>query len=382
VPTNFPAALDSFPSAVALAANTLNTDPHSVLHGNIGDALAALEAKVGVDGSSVPSSLDYLLSLKAALASPAFTGVPTVPTATLGTNTTQAASTAFVLANAPALPADVARTGVANTFTVGPQTIETGADSNKGLVVKGNSPTQSASLQEWQDSSGTPLVQVLFAGVVYIGAGQTEDGTGALLAVKTGIYTPGWIWATGGLRLTAANTIEVGDISTAVRFTGSGGLQFTTGGGYLRYNSNVGFSVYQTDGSTLGLIDVGYITVTAPAAATQPLIVKGAVSQSAPLVQLQGRSSLNAREQADLDTAWVDSTDATRKARVLLRAWDTAVREVLRGEADGANPLIGFLGANAVGQQSLGAAATDAASTQMLANNIRAALIALGLCKT
>ena len=39
------------------------------------------------------------LALKANLASPALTGVPTVPTATLGTNTTQAASTAFVLAN-------------------------------------------------------------------------------------------------------------------------------------------------------------------------------------------------------------------------------------------------------------------------------------------
>ena len=39
-------------------------------------------------------------ALKAPLASPALTGTPTVPTATVGTNTTQAASTAFVLANA------------------------------------------------------------------------------------------------------------------------------------------------------------------------------------------------------------------------------------------------------------------------------------------
>jgi hypothetical protein len=59
-----------------------------------------------------------------------------------------------VLANAPALPPDVARTGVANTFTVGPQTIQTGADGNVGLVVKGNSPTQSANLQEWRDNNG------------------------------------------------------------------------------------------------------------------------------------------------------------------------------------------------------------------------------------
>jgi hypothetical protein len=43
-----------------------------------------------------------LVTLGAApLASPTFTGVPAVPTATAGTDTTQAASTAFVLANAP-----------------------------------------------------------------------------------------------------------------------------------------------------------------------------------------------------------------------------------------------------------------------------------------
>jgi Collagen triple helix repeat (20 copies) len=38
---------------------------------------------------------------RAPLNSPAFTGVPTVPTAAPGTNTTQAASTAFVIANSP-----------------------------------------------------------------------------------------------------------------------------------------------------------------------------------------------------------------------------------------------------------------------------------------
>ena len=43
----------------------------------------------------------------APLASPAFTGTPTVPTATVGTNTTQAASTAFVQAAAPVLTREI-----------------------------------------------------------------------------------------------------------------------------------------------------------------------------------------------------------------------------------------------------------------------------------
>jgi len=41
-------------------------------------------------------------AVPASLASPALTGTPTAPTATVGTNTTQIATTAFVLANAPA----------------------------------------------------------------------------------------------------------------------------------------------------------------------------------------------------------------------------------------------------------------------------------------
>ena len=52
-----------------------------------------------VDG--VTSAIQTQLDAKAPLASPALTGAPTAPTASVGTNTTQIATTAFVLANAP-----------------------------------------------------------------------------------------------------------------------------------------------------------------------------------------------------------------------------------------------------------------------------------------
>lgn len=51
--------------------------------------------------------VDSLASTKAPLASPAFTGAPTVPTAAAGTNTTQAASTAFVSAAVSAAAPDL-----------------------------------------------------------------------------------------------------------------------------------------------------------------------------------------------------------------------------------------------------------------------------------
>lgn len=52
----------------------------------------------------VSTAAQTALNLKANLASPALTGTPTVPTAAPGTNTTQAASTAFVEAAVDAIP--------------------------------------------------------------------------------------------------------------------------------------------------------------------------------------------------------------------------------------------------------------------------------------
>jgi len=55
-------------------------------------------AGYGLTDVYTKTELDQALSLKAPLASPAFTGTPTVPTPAAGNNTTQAASTAFVQA--------------------------------------------------------------------------------------------------------------------------------------------------------------------------------------------------------------------------------------------------------------------------------------------
>lgn len=62
MPTNFPTSLDTFPDASQLSSEYLSTSPHSTLHGNLGDAIEALEAKVGVNNSTVTSTLDYKVS--------------------------------------------------------------------------------------------------------------------------------------------------------------------------------------------------------------------------------------------------------------------------------------------------------------------------------
>jgi hypothetical protein len=70
---------------------------------------ATARTNLGLGSSATHPASDFApataladLAAKAPLASPAFTGTPTAPTATAGANTTQIATTAFVMANAPA----------------------------------------------------------------------------------------------------------------------------------------------------------------------------------------------------------------------------------------------------------------------------------------
>lgn len=64
--TNFPNTLDSFTNITDPTNTTLETDvggrTHSEFHNDYNDAIEALEAKVGVDGSAVTSSHSYKIS--------------------------------------------------------------------------------------------------------------------------------------------------------------------------------------------------------------------------------------------------------------------------------------------------------------------------------
>lgn len=78
-------------------SGAISTAINALLDGAPGalDTLNELAAAIG-DDADFAATITAALALKAPLASPTFTGTPAVPTATGGTNTTQAASTAFV----------------------------------------------------------------------------------------------------------------------------------------------------------------------------------------------------------------------------------------------------------------------------------------------
>jgi len=86
VTTAFPGAIDNFTNPVAADPLDSVTVPHATQHANVNDAVEAIETAIGTTGAPV----------LAKLASPTFTGTPAAPTAAVGTNTTQIATTAFV----------------------------------------------------------------------------------------------------------------------------------------------------------------------------------------------------------------------------------------------------------------------------------------------
>ena len=55
--TNFPTSLDTLTNP--LATDTLDSPPHDEQHADANDAIEALQAKVGVDGSADTNSLDF-----------------------------------------------------------------------------------------------------------------------------------------------------------------------------------------------------------------------------------------------------------------------------------------------------------------------------------
>jgi hypothetical protein len=63
----------------------------------------ALATAIGADTKATAAALTSAIALKAPLASPALTGAPTAPTASVATNTTQLATTAFVQSAVAAL---------------------------------------------------------------------------------------------------------------------------------------------------------------------------------------------------------------------------------------------------------------------------------------
>lgn len=174
-----------------------STDTLTVVRGQEGTAAVSWLAN---DRAFLAATAGALGSL-APLASPAFTGTPTVPTAVGGTNTTQAASTAFVAANFAAIAGNSAQ-----QFSVAPGTVD----------------TQAAALAQvfgWKAGtlSGNHTIAAADAGIIY--AVTATSAVITLPAASTLTNQTGGVIAEAACTVTlASGTLEGGSLqgSTSV----------------------------------------------------------------------------------------------------------------------------------------------------------------------
>ena len=223
--------------------------------GRVTTGASATKSDVGlsnVDNTSdankpVSTATQTALDLKANLESPAFTGTPTAPTASAGTNTTQLATTAFTLANrgdrylTTSTSSHSITTG-SKTFTVQSGLSYT-ATQDVTIVYDGN-PTGQHMHGVVTSYSGTTLVVNV----------ESVEGSGGPFTAWT-INVGGLLTAQGAL-LEANNLSDVANPATAL--TNIGGVPTSrtissgtglTGGGDLTANRTLAVSYGTTAGT-------------------------------------------------------------------------------------------------------------------------------------
>jgi hypothetical protein len=273
----------------------------------------------GATGSQGPSGV---VSVTAPI-----TNTGTSTTAVIGVDQSQFVIAQSQVTNLVTALAAKANLDGGNTFT-GTQTVSTGADANKGLIVKANSGTQSGNLFEAQNSSGAAST-ILTSGYSFLTLGNGAFGTTVGLARITAVIgTPTNIGViVRGAASQTANLQQWQDSSGNImvriesngRLTSTGAANFNgfpAGSTFLGVQSNsasVPVSIFrgaasqtanlqewQNSAGTVrafvnasgdfqapAIVATYSASVTAGGAAVRPLTVKGAASQTANLTEWQ-----------------------------------------------------------------------------------------------
>ena len=200
--------------------SNLNSSVSDIQEGEI--CYATDQDKLYVKEGSSLVSTQADVAAKANIASPTFTGTPAAPTAAVSTNTTQVATTAFVVAEiadevgttVQAFDADTAKTDVAQTYTAAQRgTITTLTD---GATV---TPDFAASNNYTLTLGGNRTI----ANPTNLTAGQSgsiflvQDGTGS----RTAAWGSYWDFAGGTAPTLTTTAAAVDRIDYVVRTTGS-----------------------------------------------------------------------------------------------------------------------------------------------------------------
>lgn len=292
-----------------------------------------------------------------------------------------------VLSAANATSPPIALTNFPNVFTIGPQRINTGADSNAGLAIVCNSTGQTA----------LPLtVQVPTFGSCFAVQPQTASGTGSSapgaitgplegtkqtsLDMSAGNSTGGqmafWFW-NGGFNSTLNgyffsgiyNIFGTGDCffqaaSAATGWVVFEGVSATSGAGF----PNIATAFGANDLTPL----IFYTGRNNYASATSAEVLR--ITTAGNLIQRANDASNIVQNLVTLGRSFADATDATFRGQFDLGVWDAgggtpALRPALRVVSDGSEAIITITGPvfqNTPGRARVTAPVTNA--TVVLAN--------------
>lgn len=244
----------------------------------------------------------------APLASPTFTGTPVGPTATVGTNTTQLATCAFVLANS-----------------------STPAGSTDQIQFNGGTGFGASSSLTWNPADSNITIGTALVGGWHFASSYLVVGNSALNQTVNGNYA----------------LIQSNSGVTSLNSAGSGNLNLCA--------NNVAFAVFNYNAAISGLFNTN--------SASANWVWQGAASQTAPLHALRGVSSTLAnRDIGYLDAGFSSSTDASYKGYIRLCAQDfnavSGGREGVRVGSSGTAAELGFYGATPVIQPTAGGVTT------------------------
>jgi hypothetical protein len=302
--TSYPSGLDNFTNPTGTDTLDSATVPHATQHANANDAIEAIETELGTNpkGSSATvkarlDTLDTTVSAKAPLASPTFTGTPAAPTAAADTNTTQVATTAYVVGQAYAklasptftgtplsttATADTNTTQIATTAYVvgqgyaklasptftGTPTLPTGTIATTQTALDSTTAVATTAFVTTADNLKANLASPTFTGTplsttAAADTNTTQIATTAFVVGQASSATPlvdgvatvgtslkyareGHIHPTDTTRAPIASPTFTGTVNVPATATGSAGLDFPTGtllttqnGGTVEYDGSV-----------------------------------------------------------------------------------------------------------------------------------------------
>ena len=291
------------------------------------DTLNELALALGSD-ANFSTTVTNSLSAKAPLANPAFTGVPVAPTAALSTNTTQLATTAFVIANAPepTLTGPITSVGNATTITDAAVTVNKLATDSVTTVKIASSAVTAAkvatdAITEAKVLDGAITQAKLGSGLSGITVTTTANRDTVIPSPFTGQFafltdTAGFTYWDGVAWVSAITTVPTG-APTSVAVSGSPTantvtLTFTPGPDGGSTITNYQYALSTNAGSTYG-----DFTALSPADGSSPITISGLVFGTTYSVKLK---AVNALGTGSSESATVSFTTASLSVEYLVIA--------------------------------------------------------------